>query len=146
VEERQIEAAAGHHDLSPEAPSKLANISTRAAIGTGDDALISGFIMGDVNNATIIVRAIGPSLAAFGLSDPLPDPMLTIYDTNGAAIASNNDWQDATYALDVSGNGLAPSDPLEAAIILHLPAGLYTAIVSGANGGTGVGLVEVYDL
>ena len=102
--------------------------------------------MGDVNNATIIVRAIGPSLAAFGLSDPLPDPMLTIYDTNGAAIASNNDWQDATYALDVSGNGLAPSDPLEAAIILHPPAGLYTAIVSGANGGTGVGLVEVYDL
>ena len=61
-------------------------------------------------------------------------------------IASNNDWQDATYALDVSGNGLAPSDPLESAIILHLPAGLYTAIASGANGETGVGLVEVYDL
>jgi arylsulfate sulfotransferase len=134
------------YDLSPEMPSKLANISTRGAVGTGEDVLISGFIVGDVNNATVVVRAIGPSLAAFGLSDTLADPMLTVFDANGAPIASNNDWQDATYASDVSSNGLAPSDPLEAAIILHPPAGSYTAIVSGVNDGIGVGLVEVYDL
>jgi hypothetical protein len=134
------------YDLASEADARLANISTRGAIGTGDDVLISGFIVGDVNNATIVVRAIGPSLTAFGVSNPLADPMFTVYDANGAPIASNNDWQDGIYASDLSSNGLAPTDPLEAAIILHLPAGAYTAIVSGVNGGTGIGLAEVYDL
>ena len=134
------------YDLAAEADSKLANISTRGAIGTGDDVLISGFIVGDVDNATVVVRAIGPSLAAFGVSDPLADPMFTVYDADGAAIASNDNWQDGIYASDLSSNELAPTDPLEAAIILHLPAGAYTAIVSGVNGGTGIGLAEVYDL
>ena len=134
------------YDLASETDARLANISTRGAIGTGDDVLISGFIVGDVNNATVVVRAIGPSLAAFGVSDPLADPMFTVYDANGAAIAANNDWQDGIYASDLSSNGLAPTDPLEAAIILHLPAGLYTAIVSGVSGGTGIGLAEVYNL
>jgi len=134
------------YDLASESDSKLANISTRGAIGTGDDVLISGFIVGDVDNTTIVVRAIGPSLASFGVSAPLADPMFTVFDANGAAIAENNDWQDGIYASDLSSNGLAPTDPLEAAIILHLPAGLYTAIVSGVNGGTGIGLAEVYNL
>ena len=134
------------YDLAAEADSKLANISTRGAIGTGDDVLISGFIVGDVDNATVVVRAIGPSLAAFGVSDPLADPMFTVYDADGAAIASNDNWQDGIYASDLSSNELAPTDPLEAAIILHQPAGAYTAIVSGVNGGTGIGLAEVYDL
>jgi arylsulfate sulfotransferase len=134
------------YDLTSATDAKLANISTRGAVGTGDNVLISGFIIGDVNSATVILRAIGPSLTAFGVSDPLADPMITVYDSNGTSIASNNDWQDAVYASDLTSNQLAPSDPLEAAIILHLPAGAYTAIVSGTDGGTGLGLVEVYDL
>jgi arylsulfate sulfotransferase len=134
------------YDLSPETASRLANISTRGAVGTGDDVLISGFIVGEVANATVIIRAIGPSLAALGVSDPLPNPTLTVYDANGTAIATNDDWQDDVNALDISKNALAPTDPVEAATILFLPAGSYTTIVSGAAGGTGVGLVEVYDL
>ena len=134
------------YDLAPETDSTLANISTRGNIGTGDNVLIAGFIVGDVNNTTVVVRAIGPSLTELGVVDALADPMLTIYDSNGSAIASNNDWQDDTYAGDITSNGLAPTDPHEAAVILHLPAGAYTGIVSGADGGTGRGLVEVYDL
>jgi len=80
------------------------------------------------------------------VNDPLPDPTLTVYDANGAAIATNNDWEDEANTLDISKNGLAPGDPAEAATILFLPAGSYTTIVSGVASGTGVGLVEVYDL
>ena len=134
------------YDLAAETDAKLANISTRGDIGTGSDVLIAGFIVGDVDNTTVVVRAIGPSLAAFGVSTPLADPMFTVFDANGAAIASNDNWQDGIYASDLSSNELAPTDPLEAAIILHLPAGLYTAIVSGVDGGTGIGLAEVYGL
>jgi len=134
------------YDLTSATDASLANISTRGAIGTGDNVLISGFIVGDVNSATVVIRAIGPSLASLDVGDPLADPMLTVYDVNGAVLASNNDWQDGVYADDVSSVGLAPTDPLESAIILHLPAGACTGIVSGVDGGTGRGLVEVYDL
>ena len=82
------------YDLSPLADSKLANISTRGLVGTGDDVLISGFIVGDVASATVVVRAIGPSLASSGLSNPLSDPTLTVYDSNGDAVGGNDNWQD----------------------------------------------------
>ena len=108
--------------------------------------LISGFIVGDVGSATVVVRALGPSLASFGVSDPLSDPVLTIYDSNGSAIATNDNWQDNINWIDVQKNGLAPPNALESALVLHLPAGTYTAIVSGANGATGNALVEVYHL
>jgi arylsulfate sulfotransferase len=134
------------YDLSPEEDGILANISTRGNIGTGDNVLIAGFIVGNEDNTTVVVRAIGPSLASSGLTNVLADPTLTVYDSNGTAIGSNNDWQDAVYADNVTSNGLAPTDPHEAAIMLHLPAGAYTTIVSGADNGTGFGLVEVYDL
>jgi arylsulfate sulfotransferase len=134
------------YDLSPETPSKLANISTRGAVGTGDDVLIGGFIVGDVANATVVLRALGPSLAAFGISAPLSDPALTIYDHNGTAIASNDNWQEGPNALDLSLDGLAPLEPSEAATILYLPAGSYTTIVGGADGGSGVGLFELFEL
>jgi arylsulfate sulfotransferase len=134
------------YDLSPRTNSKLTNMSTRGSVATGDNVLISGFIVGDVESATVVVRALGPSLASFGVSGPLSDPMLTIYDANGTAIASNDNWQDDINAIDVGKNGLAPPNPSESAIVLRLPAGAYTAIVRGANGGTGVGLAEVYTL
>jgi hypothetical protein len=134
------------YDLSPLSDSKLANISTRGSVGTADDALIGGFIVGNVDTATVIVRALGPSLASAGVSGVLADPSLTIYDSNGSAIASNGNWQDDVNSPEVQKNGLAPMNPVESAIVLKLPAGAYTTIVNGADGGTGVGLVEVYAL
>lgn len=134
------------YDLSPLSNSKLANISTRGSVGLGDDSLISGFIVGDVDSATVIVRALGPSLASSGVSGVLSDPILTIYDTNGSAIASNDNWQDDINSPDLQKNDLAPTDAAESGIVLRLPAGAYSAIASGVDGGTGLGLVEVYDL
>jgi hypothetical protein len=135
------------YDLSPlSGNSKLGNMSTRGSVGTGDNVLISGFIVGDVGSSTVVVRALGPSLASYGVSGVLSDPHLTIYDSTGSAIASNDNWQDNINAIDVQKNGLAPPNALESALVLHLPAGAYTAVVTGADGGTGVALAEVYEL
>jgi len=121
-------------------------MSTRGSVSTGDNALISGFIVGDVGSATVVVRAIGPSLAAYGVSGVLSDPTLTIYDSSGSVIASNDNWQDDVNWLGVRKNVLSPKDQRESALMLHLPAGAYTAIVRGANGTIGNALVEVYGL
>jgi hypothetical protein len=94
----------------------------------------------------VVVRAIGPSLAAYGVSGVLSDPTLTIYDSSGSAIASNDNWEVDPNAILVQKNGLAPPNALEPALMLHLPAGSYTAVVRGANGATGNALVEVYHL
>jgi hypothetical protein len=134
------------YDISPLANSKLGNMSTRGSVGTGDNVLISGFIIGDVDSATVVVRALGPSLAAYGVSGVLSNPTLTIQDSSGTVIASNDNWLDDVNWIDVRKNALSPKDQRESALVLHLPAGAYTAIVRGANGGTGIGLVEVYTL
>jgi hypothetical protein len=134
------------YDLSPQSNSTLKNMSTRGSVDTGDNVLISGFIVGDVDSATVVVRALGPSLAASGVGGALSDPTLTIYDSTGNPIATNDNWHDNVNAIDIQRNGLAPPNPSESALVLHLPAGTYTAIVSGANGGTGVALAEVYTL
>jgi hypothetical protein len=134
------------YDLSPGANSTLANLSTRGSVGTDDEVLISGFIVGEVESNTVVIRAVGPSLAAAGVTAPLSDPILTIYDSNGDAVANNDNWQDGVSAGDLTARALAPTDDVEAAIILRLLAGAYTAIVSGADGATGIGLVEIFDL
>jgi len=134
------------YDLSPQSNSKLANISTRGSVGTGDNVLISGFIVGEVGSATVIVRALGPSLGPLGVSNPLSDPVLTVYDSKGSAIATNDNWHDNNNAIDIQRRGFSPPNPLDSALVLHLPAGSYTAIVRGVNGATGNALVEVYDL
>jgi hypothetical protein len=134
------------YDLSPRSNSNLVNMSTRGSVGTDDDVLISGFIVGDVGSATVIVRALGPSLASSGVNGVLTNPTLTIYDSTGSPIATNDNWQDDPNAIYVQRNGLAPPNPSESALVLHLPAGAYTAIVRGADGGTGVALAEVYTL
>jgi hypothetical protein len=135
------------YDLSPLSNSKLRNMSTRGSVGTGDNVLISGFIVGDVDSATVVVRALGPTLGfSYGVSGALSDPTLTIYDSTGSVIASNDNWLDNINWIDVQKNALSPKDQRESALVLHLPPGAYTAIVRGANGATGNALAEVYNL
>jgi hypothetical protein len=135
------------YDLDTAALSKLANLSTRAFVGTGNNVVIAGFVLG--NNAgddPVVIRGLGPSLGAFGIANPLADPTLELRDENGTLLIANNDWQDdPVNAAAVTAAGLEPSDSKESAIATNLPPGLYTAILAGLNNGTGVGTVEVYD-
>jgi hypothetical protein len=134
------------YDLLPSI-GKLGNISTRAFVGTNDNIIIAGFILGNnTGDDNVIVRGLGPSLAQFGVPTPLADPTLQLRDANGALLSSDNDWQDnPAQAAIISGAGLAPGNALEAAIAATLPPGLYTALLAGLNNGTGIGIVEVYD-
>jgi sugar lactone lactonase YvrE len=129
------------------APRQLLNISTRGFVEGGEHNLIAGFIIG--GNApvgrAVAIRAIGPSLSTAGIPDPLADPFLEIRDSSGTLLGSNDDWEDAP-AVQLITIGLRPTNEKEAALKLNLPGGTYTAIVSSANGGTGVAVVEVYDL
>jgi hypothetical protein len=137
------------YDLDPSANSKLANISTRGFVGTGDNVMIGGFITGGgigvdgAGSEEVLVRAIGPSLTQRGVPNPLQDPTLDLHDGNGAIIASNDNWKD-TQQSEIQATGLAPSDDRESAILATIVQGNYTAILRGKNNTTGVGLVEVY--
>jgi hypothetical protein len=137
------------YDLdSGSAATKLANISTRSSVQTGDNRMIGGFILGNNGGAAkVIVRAIGPSLTQAGITNALADPTLELRDSNGALILANDNWQDdPNQASQIAAGGLAPSNPLESAIATSLLPGPYTAIVAGKNGGTGIGLVEIYNI
>jgi hypothetical protein len=137
------------YDLDPAGDSKLANISTRAFVDSGDNIVILGFVLGNSTGAgRVIVRGIGPSLpSSLVPNNRLVDPTLELRDGNGALLRANNDWQDdALQASEIAFAGLAPNDPLESSIAATLPPGLYTALLAGLNNGTGTGLVEVYDL
>jgi len=136
------------YDLDTAAASKLANLSTRAFVGTGNDVVIAGFVLGNKQGSDrVVIRGLGPSLASFGIANTLADPTLELRDENGTLITADNDWQDdPAQAAEITADGLAPSNAKEAAIAATLPPGLYTAILSGLNNGTGVGTVEVYDL
>ncbi len=133
------------YDLDNTTASTLGNTSTRGFVSTGDDVLIGGFIVGNGGSDTVVVRAIGPSLVATGVAQPLADPTLDLYDGNGVLIKSDDNWRDSQESL-IQSTGLAPSDDLESAIIRSLTPGNYTAVVRGRDGGTGVALVEVYNL
>ena len=142
------------YDLSTDSSSVLGNISTRSFVQTGNNVMIGGFIIEGSGPKTVIIRAIGPELAQFGVPNPLADPTLDLHNSTGALIASNNNWQttviggiitsDQVSAIQNSGH--APSEPSESAIVATLQPGNYTAIVRGLNNATGVALVEVYDL
>jgi hypothetical protein len=125
----------------PEIP--LINISTRGQVLTGNDVMIGGFIVQGTSNQTVLIRAVGPNLANYGVTGVLANPTLSLY-SGQTVIASNDDWGTAANAAAILATGLAPVSPLESAILISLPPGAYTAIVSGANGGTGVGIVEVF--
>ena len=136
------------YDLNPEVSSKLANVSTRAFVGMGDNIVIAGFILGQHSGADrVAVRGLGPSLSSVGIGNPLGNPILELRDGNGTLMAANNDWQDnPAQATALSAAGLAPPDQLEAGIVATLSPGLYTALLAGLNNGTGIAIVEVYDL
>jgi hypothetical protein len=135
------------YDLNETVGSKLANISTRAFVGAADGIIIGGFQLGNNSgNDHVIVRALGPSLADGGVPNTLNNPKLEIRDRNAMLLSSNDDWQDdPSQAAQLTAAGLAPSSSFESGISLNLSPGQYTALVSGTDGATGIGLVEVYD-
>jgi hypothetical protein len=138
------------YDLNQGPASKLANLSTRAFVSTGSDIVIAGFLLsGDSVEDRIVVRGIGPSLApgSFPANQVLANPALELRDSNGTLLVANNDWQDnPAQAAELTADGLGLTNNLEAGIAATLPPGLYTALLVGLNNGTGIGLVEVYDL
>lgn len=140
-----VETITGHKTAQTGA---AANIATRAFVATDDAILIGGFIVRGSASKNVILRALGPSMQSGGVPVPgsLQDPTLQVFDTNGNAFASNDNWRDdpnQTAAIEAS--GFAPADPRESAILLDLGASNYTAIVRGTSGTTGNALVEVYD-
>ena len=151
--------------------SKLTNISTRGLVGAGDDVMIGGLIIGGTGSKTVLIRARGPALGDFGIAGVLVNPLLQLFDGSGALIADNDDWETTTALCQNSGlncgdaaaitaTQLDPCQPIplpgqppvptgcsqESTILVTLPPGNYTAQVSGVSGGTGVGLVEVFEV
>jgi hypothetical protein len=124
--------------------NRMANISTRGLVGTGQGQLIGGFIITG-GPKLVMIRAMGPSLAAVGVSPALANPMLTLY-AGGTQLAANDDWKTNANVADIIASGIAPSDDLEAVLLIRLEPGAYTTVVSGAGGTTGIGLVEVYEV
>ena len=131
------------YDLGPApAPAKLANISTRGLVQTGDNVMIGGFIIGN-QTSEVLVRGIGPSLTPFGVNGAWPIPSSNC-TRNGAVLASNDNWRSDQEA-EIKATS-PPNDDLESAILRILTPGAYTAILRGVADATGVGLVEAYNL
>ena len=125
----------------------MQNISTRGFVGAQSDVLIGGFILSGNNNTRVAVRGLGPSLSQFGLTNLLADPTLELHDGNGAILIANDNWADDSAAADLlRANGLALANPQESALFVSLPAGQFTAILAGKNGGIGIGTIEIYNL
>jgi hypothetical protein len=134
------------YDLQSNKPAQLGNLSVRAEVRTDDNVLIDGLIIRGGMPKRVVLRAIGPSLHNSGLSGELQDPVLELHDGNGTLMQTNDNWKEASNASDIQATGLAPSDDRESAILMTLPSGNYTAIVSGVNRTTGIALAEAYRL
>jgi hypothetical protein len=142
------------YDLDSDASSSLGNISTRSFVQTGEHVMIGGFIVQGSGPKSVIIRAIGPELAQYGISDALANPKLELYNGTGALIGTNDDWQTtiiggvitSNQVSDIQNSGHVPTAASESAIIADLQPGNYTAIVRGVSNTTGVALVDVYDL
>ena len=131
---------------SPSPPrGRLQNISTRVRAETDDNIPIAGFIITGRDGKRVLIRGLGPSLARAAVADPLQDPTLELYSSDGTLVVANDNWQDSQHA-DIAATGLAPSDDRESAIAVSLAPASYTAVLRGKNNTTGVSLVEVYDL
>jgi len=136
------------YDLDQAANSYLGNVSTRGFVGTGDNVMISGFIGGGSGggDTTVAIRGLGPTLASFGVTNFLADPTLELHNASGTVVQSNNDWGSSQRFDEIRATGLAPENSKEAMILFDVSPGSYTAILRGGADGTGVGLVEVYNL
>jgi hypothetical protein len=126
--------------------SRLGNISSRGLVGTGDNILIGGFIVGNGAAKTVVVRALGPTLADRGVANSLADPTLELRDGSGNLIAANDNWQQSPNAAAIQSEGLAPAHPSESALQVTVNPGNYTGLVRGVNNSTGFALIEIYDL
>jgi hypothetical protein len=137
------------YDLSGSSPAQLANIATRGLVQPGDGLMIAGFI---IQNGPVraVVRAIGPSLVGFGISNGLPDTTLELHDQNGNLLIANDDWKfrsdGSGQEAELEATGLQPSDDREAAFLTTLQPGQYTAQLRGKPETTGTGVVQVYFL
>jgi hypothetical protein len=142
--------------------SHLTNLSARAQVGSGSSVLVAGFVVSGTTSETLLIRGVGPALGSFGVTGTLAAPQLTLYDSSGNVIATNVGWsnaslqgnssvaagvQAATAAVIASVDAFAlPAGSADSAFVATLPPGAYTAQVSGVNGTTGTGLIEVYDV
>jgi hypothetical protein len=131
------------YDLDRTGDSKLANISSRGLVQTGDNVIIGGFIVVGSDSQKVIVRALGPST---GVPGAMANPTLELLDVNGTILEANDDWQQSANKQAIIDSGIPPSNDAESAIVRTLTPGNYTAIVRGANDSTGVAVVEVYAL
>ena len=139
------------YDLNPDDGSILGNISTRGLVGAADDVMIGGVIVGDgTATSTVMIRALGPSLSQAGVANVLADPTLELHDGNGSTIAGNDNWKTRSHGTsqqaEIEATKIPPANDLESAVVMTLPAGNYTAILSGKTGASGVALIEAYNL
>ena len=131
----------------PAVGPRVLNLSTRGSVATGDNVLINGFIITGTDPKTVILRALGPSLGGSGVSGALADPVLSLYNSSGTLIATNDDWQTDPGATFIEQYGLAPANPAESATLqTNLAPGAYTMVVTGKNITQGTALAEVYEL
>jgi phospholipase/lecithinase/hemolysin len=133
------------YDLASDTSSTLANVSTRGFVGTGDNAMIGGVIIGSGENPIVVLRAIGPSLSSAGINQPLLDPTIELFDQNGTVLDFNDNWTDGQPQAVIA-TELTPSDEREPVVVAFLAPGNYTAVVRGKDNTTGVALVEAYRL
>jgi hypothetical protein len=124
--------------------NRMANISTRGLVGTGQGQLIGGFIITG-GPKLVLIRAMGPSLAAAGVSPVLANPSVQLF-AGSTPLASNDDWKSNANAAQITATGIPPTDDLESALLVRLEPGAYTTVVSGAGSSTGIALVEVYEI
>jgi hypothetical protein len=146
---RSVDGSTGNalvelYDLAP-GNSRVLNISTRGNVGIDDAVMIGGFIVGGAAPSKVMLRAIGPSLSAAGITGTLSDPVLELHDSQGSLIYQNDNWR-STQEKQIIATSAAPTNDKESAIIATLEPGAYTAIVRGANKTTGVALIEIYAL
>lgn len=133
--------------------SRLVDISARSSVASGDNVQVAGFAINGSGLKTVLIRASGPALAPYGISNYLPDPVVTLYNQAGVPIATNDNWSDDPHEAPLIKAAAAatyafawPDGSNDAALLVTLPPGLYTAITKDKNGATGVGLIEVYEV
>src|SRR5437588_9803078 len=130
---------------TPAAMGHLQNISSRLLIQSGNNVGIAGFVVGGTEAKKVLIRGLGPTLAQFNVTGVMQNPTLELHDGSGSLITTNDNWKD-TQQAEITATQLAPPADVEAAILATLQPGAYTAIQTGARGGTGVGLIEIYDV